>query len=60
MVVKRIRRTYMLDKSSLVLLKEIKEKKSKLIDMGLYLKSESDIINYSIRKFGDSLKEKGL
>lgn len=50
----------MLDKSSLVLLKEIKEKKSKLIDMGLYLKSESDIINYSIRKFGDSLKEKGL
>lgn len=60
MVVKRVRRTYMLDKSSLVLLKDIKEKKSKLIDVGLYLKSESDIVNYSIRKFNEYLKEKGL
>lgn len=50
----------MLDKSSLISLKSIKEKKSALIDMGLYLKSESDIVNYSIRKFQEFLKEKGI
>ncbi len=56
---KRVRRTYMLDRSSINLLKEIKKNKVSLISQGLYLKSESDIVNYAISKLDEFLKRIG-
>lgn len=54
---KRVRRTYMLERSSINLLKEIKKNKVKLTNQGLYLKSESDIVNYAIVKLDELLKK---
>lgn len=56
---KRVRRTYMLDRSSINLLKGIKKDKILLSNRGLYLKSESDIVNYAIVKLDELLKKTG-
>lgn len=56
---KRVRRTYMLERSSINLLKGIKKDKILLANRGLYLKSESDIVNYAIVKLDELLKKSG-
>jgi len=50
----------MLDRSSINLLKGIKRDKTILLtNRGLYLKSESDIVNYAIVKLDEFLKKTG-
>lgn len=49
----------MLERSSINLLKGIKRDKIMLTNRGLYLKSESDIVNYSIVKLDELLKKSG-